>query len=119
MIAWYAGEAEHCQSIIIYLLKENMDLVSGVCFLVTEDIQQVYVSHQNLHRLIYTHQNFSDCFGLAIWKRSAKEDDWAQLPVTLILTYKHSCVFAFGMWWFDSDRQHIALNKIIILGCFD
>lgn len=93
-----------------------MDLASGVCFLVSEGILWVNVSHQNFVETdIYTHQNFSDCFGLAISKRGVEEDDWVQLSMVLKLTYKNSCVLASPIFKFDTDRQQITLNKIIIL----
>lgn len=62
---------------------------------------------KTLQRQIYTHQNFCDCFGLAISKRSTEEDDWAQLSVVLKLTYNNLCVFAFSIGLTPTD---VALN---------
>lgn len=51
------------------------------------------VSHQSSAKAdIYTHQNFCDCFGLAISKCCMKEDEWGELSVVLKMTFKDSSV---------------------------
>lgn len=102
------GPDRPVRAVIILLQEEIWIFASGV--FVSAGVLWVNVSHQNFAEAdIYTHQNFCDCFGLAISKRSTEEDDWAQLSVVLKLTYNNLCVFAFSIGLTPTD---VALNEM-------
>ena len=79
------GPERTVRAVIIYLLEEIW-IWPQVCELPLF----LRASHQNFveaERYIYTHSSkLSDCFGLAISKCSAEEDEWVQLSVVLKLT---------------------------------